>query len=434
MKKLVIFSLVISSLFSAFTFEVDGYGIRSNKNNILDEDTVKVKGYEGFGFLEYSKANEKAFNSTKAYLKNHKKIEGTDLYKVNEYANGDYNGRGVTENYMISEREKVGEKLWNGDKIKCSIRKDSSELPVSGSTMIKIKGLKKLPKQIDLKKCDKEVGKAFNQMLYGIDGAGYLEDDFDDRRKDSIRPYTSDIDFSNLDIIKINGHDYIPSKDNGKFKNGDIVTIRINQWTKNALDGEKVKILSDIVDVKVNSLINPIKICYKDPKKKIESPIGINDKNYYLEFDKNLQKYKKAVITPDNRDELSNFISDEEKGYKIGMYGLYASNAKPLIYDGYSITYPLYVILERKKDGKVDYKISNLLDVSITPKGKQIYWGQEEGVLDTITYSDANRNWNDPTTAVTNVSKFDDPYFKEFDLICLWNKDNNFETLKIKTK
>lgn len=65
--------------------------------------------------------------------------------------------------------------------------------------------------------------------------------------------------------------------------------------------------------------------------------------------------------------------------------------------------------------------------------GKKIYWGAANN--NNNAYCDVDRNWSDPTTAVINSDSFD-PFEKdsspkkECDLICLWNRDNNFEALK----
>lgn len=436
MKKLIIFSLVISSLISISTLKIDAYRNRrveiSIKRKVLNKDTVSVKGYEGYGFLEYSKTNKKAFDSVKSYLEKHEKIEGTDLSRKDNYSNGNYSGRGFTESFEINEGESTGNDLKNGDKINCSIKKESRNLPFDGNVRIKVKNLKKIPKQIDFKKCDKEVGEAFNQMLYGVDGAGYFEEDFDTRRRESVRPYTSDIDFSNLKVVKVNGLDYLPSRDNGKFKNGDIVTIKIDELVKSHFKYDNIKLLNDTVDVKVNSLINPTRICYKDPQKKITAPIdatAVDD--IPLELDKTTQKYIIGGSNPESYEKYS-FGTDEENGYTVNTYGLYISTERSKVFDGYSIYYPLYILLERKgKDNKIDYKVVHGVSTCISSDGKKIYW---EDAFRRESFSDINRSWSNPTIAVTNVSKFDDPYFKEFDLICLWNKNNNFETLKIKTK
>lgn len=369
MKKLIIFSLVISSLFSISISNIKGFG-----PNILNTNTIKVKGYEGYGFLEYSGANKKLFSSIKDYLEVNKKIENTCLRKFRKYEGSNYTGRDFQDYYYIRESGSGGEGLKNGDVIRCNLAKEDKNLPFGDSAFIKVKGLKKIPKKIDLKKCSKEIGKAFNQMVYGIDGAGYIEVNFGTRRDSSVKPYTSDIDFSNLDIMKINGHNFDYKRDNGKLKNGDIVTIKIDPDTKECLERE-TKIISDIVDVKVDSLMKPTQIVYKDPTKKVESPFGIAEENVNLELDKNSQKYKIST----KYDDLDWDKSDEEKGYKIENYGFYIANTDVHVYDGYSINYPLYAVIERKSnDGKKDYKIINNLSVCIALDGKKNLLGSSK--------------------------------------------------------
>lgn len=426
MKKKIIFIVMISLLIS-----MNLINLQAMEPNILNKQTVKVRGYEGFGFLEYGQVNKKAFKLAKSYVEDHGEIKGTKIHKIENNMGSDYTGKGLLKEYILEESNHIGDGLKNGDVVSCRIdRKSSSKLPFRGSLRIEIKGLKKIPKRIDFKKYNKKIEDAFNQLLYGVDGAGRIQTDFLERRKDSIKPYNSDINFKNLEIIKINNSEYLESRDNGKLKNGDVVTIKIPDNIEESLKLEDIKVLSNTVDVKVNSLINPLEYNYKNSKEKIESPISIPVTNYELTTSENLNSVESNIMNK----QTSAFILDNDEDFYTEDYGLYVANNKSEINDGYSIEYPLYLIKRRKsKDGKIDYKVTNNLWVSLLPN-KKIYWGARDAVTPNFIYCDSAKNWNTPMKAVVAFSKYEKRHFKKYDLICLWNKDNNFETLSIKER
>lgn len=254
----------------------------------LTDDLISIEGYEGLSIIDVHKLCEKL---------DRLKLDKDINYNVSAIEMEDSNIKKQDDEVEFGLLEDVVS-LKNNDVVSIKLDFSKGRKIYYGEKKIKVKNLKKLPSHININDGQKELEKIFNKNeIMGLDGQGIILNGY----KDYGRMDTKVDNFipNYFDILYVNGDEF--HKEMSNFKNGDIVTLALNDQTVNNLKDQGVTVDNDIVDIKITDLVN-------------KDNIRLGTK--MLE---NIKKYNKVVLD----ETFLNSEKEKNKAIPLELEGVY---------------------------------------------------------------------------------------------------------------
>lgn len=291
MKKTITKLLVLSMCVSGLAGCKSKRSSRKSTGNSKIISLVEVKGYEGFGMVDATKLQDLIKKQSYNYLIKDKALRGS-----------------APTDFKVAIREVkkhvLNGNLKNGDKVevisgtdqKISDKKLEKAVTMGDATIV-VKGLKKLPKTIDLSKNNAIVQKELDYSTFGINGYGIIAGNTLENLRKTANFGSQGINLECFDLVKLNGKaisknisingknekrsiamDYFNEIEKLKLKNGDKITLKINEETSNELKRDyKVKIKNDEATFTVNGLVDLNKLpkdCKNNLISELQDTIG----------------------------------------------------------------------------------------------------------------------------------------------------------------